>query len=123
MNRRPEAAPGTKCFVGNLSWGTDNQSLYNSFGQFGTVTDAIVLKDRETGRSRGFGFVTFATPEEANAAIASMDNQELDGRQIRVNLANDRPAAPRGYGQQGGFQQRGYGEQQGGYNAPADYQQ
>ncbi|KAJ3058837.1 hypothetical protein HDU99_006622, partial [Rhizoclosmatium hyalinum] len=85
-------------------WGSDDQALYDAFGQYGTVADAIVLKDRETGKSRGFGFVTMSSPDEAQAAIAAMDNQELDGRTVRVNIAadrNERPAfggdrAPRG---------------------------
>lgn len=106
MSRRQEAAPGTKIFgtlfnnaVGNLSWGTDNQLLGDHFSQYGEVTDCIVLKDRETGRSRGFGFVTFASSEEADAAVSSMDGQDLDGRQgnaythvVRVNIASERPA-------------------------------
>ncbi|TPX36488.1 hypothetical protein SmJEL517_g01318 [Synchytrium microbalum] len=88
--RRPEAAPGTKIFVGNLSWNSTNESLFNAFGAHGSVVDAVILNDRETGRSRGFGFVTMASPEEANAAISTMDGSSLDGRSIRVNLATAR---------------------------------
>ncbi|EGF77951.1 hypothetical protein BATDEDRAFT_27077 [Batrachochytrium dendrobatidis JAM81] len=102
MSRRPEAAPGTKVFVGNLSWGTDNNSLADAFSQFGEVVDSIVLKDRETGRSRGFGFVTFSSPESASAAVDAMNGQDLNGRNIRVNLANERPAYGGG-AQEGGF--------------------
>lgn len=87
---RQEAAPGTKIFVGNLSWGTQGDDLAHHFSSYGQVMDSIVLKDRETGRSRGFGFVTFSSTEEADAAVAAMDGQDMDGRQIRVNLANDR---------------------------------
>ena len=76
--------------VGNLSWGTQGGDLANHFSSYGQVVDSIVLKDRETGRSRGFGFVTFASTTEADAAVAAMDGQDMDGRQIRVNLANDR---------------------------------
>lgn len=97
MSRRPEAAPGTKIFVGNLSWGTQGEDLANHFSQFGTVTDSVVLKDRETGRSRGFGFVTFEATEQADAAVSQMDGQDLDGRPVRVNLANDRPPARERY--------------------------
>ncbi|KAJ9115580.1 hypothetical protein QFC20_000905 [Naganishia adeliensis] len=98
---------------------------------FPRFVPCIVMKDRETGRSRGFGFVTFATEQEANAAIAGMNEQELDQRRLRVNLANSRPAggAGGGYGgssgyggggggyggQSGGYSQGGYGGGQGGY--------
>ncbi|KAI8622660.1 hypothetical protein BC830DRAFT_1056224, partial [Chytriomyces sp. MP71] len=82
-------------FVGNLSWGTTDDSLHQAFSQFGQVQDTIVLKDRETGRSRGFGFVTMESADEAQAAIDAMNEQELDGRTIRVNIANDRPAGDR----------------------------
>ncbi|KAG2153634.1 putative heterogeneous nuclear ribonucleoprotein G [Suillus bovinus] len=97
-----------KVYVGNLSWNTTDDSLRQAFGDFGNVTDAIVMKDRETGRSRGFGFVTFAGGEEAQAAIDGMNEQELDGRRLRVNLANARPS---GGGGGGG----GYGGGGGGY--------
>ncbi|KAF8711768.1 Glycine-rich rna binding protein, partial [Rhizoctonia solani] len=61
-----------------------------AFSDFGQVLDSIVMRDRDTGRSRGFGFVTYSSGEEANAAVAGMNEQELDGRQIKVNLANPR---------------------------------
>ncbi|KAL4955568.1 hypothetical protein BDW69DRAFT_204403 [Aspergillus filifer] len=96
----------TKLFVGNLSWGTSDQTLQTVFSEYGEVTDAIVLKDRETGRSRGFGFVTFSSKEAADSAIAAMNEQDLDGRQIRVNLANARPSGGGGGGYSGGG---GYG--------------
>ncbi|KAG2358913.1 hypothetical protein BDR07DRAFT_1361568 [Suillus spraguei] len=98
-----------KVYVGNLSWNTTDDSLRDAFGSFGSVTDAIVMKDRETGRSRGFGFVTFSGGDEANAAIDGMNEQELDGRRLRVNLANARPGGGGGGG--GG----GYGGGGGGY--------
>eukprot|EP00842_Homolaphlyctis_polyrhiza_P005680 jgi/Hompol1/6112/HPOL_002229-RA len=99
---RNQARPGCKLFVGNLSWNTTSQSLGDAFAAFGTVEDAIVLQDRETGRSRGFGFVTFSSSDEANAAVAGLDGQDVDGRQVRVNLANDRPPAAGGRGGFGG---------------------
>ncbi|KAG1807764.1 hypothetical protein EV424DRAFT_1493114, partial [Suillus variegatus] len=91
-----------KVYVGNLSWNTTDDSLRAAFGDFGNVTDAIVMKDRETGRSRGFGFVTFNGNEEAEAAIQGMNEQELDGRRLRVNLANARPSGGGGGGGYGG---------------------
>ncbi|KAG1904377.1 RNA-binding domain-containing protein [Suillus fuscotomentosus] len=98
-----------KVYVGNLSWNTTDDSLRQAFGDFGNVTDAIVMKDRETGRSRGFGFVTFNGNEEAEAAIAGMNEQELDGRRLRVNLANARPSGGGGGGGYGGGGGGGYG--------------
>ncbi|KAI8811881.1 hypothetical protein BJ742DRAFT_664481, partial [Cladochytrium replicatum] len=92
----------SKIFVGNLSWGTTDDTLRDTFGQYGEITDAVVLRDRETGRSRGFGFVTFATPESAQAAVDNMNEQDLDGRNVRVNLANERPAGGGGGGYGGG---------------------
>ncbi|XP_062229613.1 glycine-rich RNA-binding protein 4, mitochondrial-like [Phragmites australis] len=88
----------TKLFVGGLSWGTDDQSLREAFSSFGEVTEARVITDRETGRSRGFGFVNFNNSEDAKNAVSSMDGQELQGRSVRVNFANERPAGNRGYG-------------------------
>jgi cold-inducible RNA-binding protein len=80
-----------KLFVGGLSWGTDDQSLRAAFEAHGTVTDAKVISDRDTGRSRGFGFVTFADASDASAAIAATDGTDLDGRTIRVNVAENKP--------------------------------
>ncbi|KIK91376.1 hypothetical protein PAXRUDRAFT_62666, partial [Paxillus rubicundulus Ve08.2h10] len=76
----------------NLSWNTTDDTLSQAFSQYGQVTDSIVMKDRETGRSRGFGFVTFNSQEEAQAAIDALHEQDLDGRRVRVNLANARPS-------------------------------
>ncbi|CAD5323963.1 unnamed protein product [Arabidopsis thaliana] len=99
----------SKLFVGGLSWGTDDSSLKQAFTSFGEVTEATVIADRETGRSRGFGFVSFSCEDSANNAIKEMDGKELNGRQIRVNLATERSSAPRssfggggGYGSGGG---------------------
>lgn len=79
-----------KLFVGGLSWGTEASGLQSAFEQYGTVTDAVVITDRDTGRSRGFGFVTFDNSEDAKAAISAMDQSDLDGRTLNVNLAQDR---------------------------------
>ncbi|KAJ5155328.1 hypothetical protein N7492_008131 [Penicillium capsulatum] len=80
----------SKLFVGGLAWATTDDSLRDAFSEFGQVLDAVVLKDRESGRSRGFGFVTFSSPEEANAAIDGLNEQELDGRRVRVQAATER---------------------------------
>ncbi|CCM00737.1 uncharacterized protein FIBRA_02777 [Fibroporia radiculosa] len=129
-----------KVYVGNLSWNTNDDSLHQAFSQFGTVTDvrdpvkgsppslhndgsrfvvhSIVMKDRETGRSRGFGFVTFNSVDEANAAINGLHEQDLDGRRLKVNMANARPSGGGGgYGGGGG----GYGGGGGGYSGGGGY--
>lgn len=89
-----------KLFVGGLSWDTSDPSLADAFASFGEVLEAKVVTDRETGRSRGFGFVTLASREATSRAIAEMDGAMLDGRSIRVSEANDRPQ--RGGGGGGG---------------------
>lgn len=80
----------SKLFVGGLSWDTDDHSLAAAFAPLGTIIEAKVITDRDTGRSRGFGFVTFDAPADAQKAIAEMDGTELDGRTIRVNEAEDK---------------------------------
>jgi RNA recognition motif-containing protein len=79
-----------KLFVGGLSWDTDDSGLQAAFEGFGSITEAKVILDRETGRSRGFGFVTFTEGSAASDAIAQMDGSSLDGRSIKVNEAQDR---------------------------------
>lgn len=84
----------TKLFVGNLSWTTTDDSLRAFFAQIGEVASARVIMDRMTGRSRGFGFVEMPNAEEAQKAVAELNNKDLDGRPIRVNEAmpeGDRP--------------------------------
>ncbi len=78
-----------KIFVGGLAWATDDHGLKAAFESFGTVTEAKVITDRMTGRSRGFGFVTFETAEAATEAL-TFDGQMLDGRTVRVDKANRR---------------------------------
>lgn len=85
-----------KLFVGSLAWATDDHRLRSAFEPFGDVTDATVITDRDSGRSRGFGFVTFSDPSAADVAITEMDGAQLDGRSINVNEARER--APRGGG-------------------------
>ncbi len=91
-----------KLFVGGLSWNTTDDSLRQVFERFGNVEEARIITDRETGRSRGFGFVTFTDDEGADNAIAEMDGTELDGRTIKVNEAQERPPRDRGFGGGGG---------------------
>ncbi|XP_019420185.1 PREDICTED: glycine-rich RNA-binding protein 4, mitochondrial-like isoform X2 [Lupinus angustifolius] len=98
-----------KVFVGGISYSTDDTSLRESFARYGEVLDAKVIIDRETGRSRGFGFITYATSEDASSAIQGMDGQDLHGRRVRVNYATERERP--GFGGGGG----GYGGGGGGY--------
>jgi RNA recognition motif-containing protein len=87
--RRNTTGP-VKLFVGGLSWDTTADDLRAAFGNFGTLEEATVLMDRGTGRSRGFGFVTFSKPEEAVAAVERMNGATLDGRTLKVNNAESR---------------------------------
>ena len=96
---------GSKLYVGNLSYNTSSSDLEQLFGQHGTVQSAEVIQDRETGRSKGFGFVQMGTDEEAQAAISALNGQEHDGRALTVNEA--KPREDRGGG--GGGGRGGYG--------------
>lgn len=78
-----------KIFVGSLPWAINNDSLRELFSKYGEITEAVVITDRATGRSKGFGFVTFATAEAAQASL-EMDKQEVEGRPIVVNIAKPR---------------------------------
>ena len=80
----------TKLFVGSLPWSVDDQKLQEAFEEHGEVVSAKVIKDRETGRSRGFGFVEMASQESANSAISALNNADLGGRNIVVNVAKPR---------------------------------
>ena len=93
---------GNKLYVGNLAYSVRDESLQEAFGQFGTVTSAKVMMDRETGRSKGFGFVEMGSDAEAQAAINGMNGQALEGRAIVVNEARPREERPGGFGGGGG---------------------
>jgi RNA recognition motif-containing protein len=87
-----------KLYVGNLSYETTEDGLKNLFSGFGTVTSAKIIFDRESAKSKGFGFIEMSSEEEANAAIAGTNGREFDGRQLRVNEAMDKPRRERGGG-------------------------
>ncbi|HSI33393.1 MAG: RNA recognition motif domain-containing protein [Phycisphaerae bacterium] len=96
---------GSKLYVGNLSYNANGSDLEQLFSQYGTVQSAEVIADRDTGRSKGFGFVQMGSDDEAQAAIAALNGQEHDGRQLTVNEA--KPKENRGGG--GGGGRGGYG--------------
>jgi RNA recognition motif-containing protein len=114
---------GSKLYVGNLSYNTTSSDLEQLCGQFGTVQSAEVIQDRDTGRSKGFGFVQMGSDAEAQAAITALNGQDLDGRNLTVNEAKPREDRPRGgggggggggYGGGGGGGRGGYGGGSGG---------
>ncbi|XP_018426266.1 PREDICTED: cold-inducible RNA-binding protein B-like [Nanorana parkeri] len=90
-----------KLFIGGLSFDTNEQSLEELFGKYGPVNEVVVVKDRETNRSRGFGFVTFENPDDAKDAMDAMNGKSVDGRQIRVDQAGKSSGERRG-GYRGG---------------------
>ena len=94
----------SKLYVGNLSFSLSDQDLEDAFSEFGTVQSVNIIEDRDTGRSRGFGFVEMSSAEEAQNAISQMDGAELDGRNLKVNEA--KPRENRGGG---GGRGRGHG--------------
>lgn len=88
--RKERESMSKKLFVGSLSWDTTDDGLRAAFEQFGEVSEAIVIRDRMSGRSRGFGFVTFEDSDAAERAVAELNNTELDGRPIKVDVAQER---------------------------------
>jgi RNA recognition motif-containing protein len=96
---------GNKLYVGNLAYSVRDDALHQAFSQFGTVTSAKVMMDRDTGRSKGFGFVEMGSDAEAQSAINGMNGQPLEGRAVVVNEA--RPREDRGFGGGGGGGSRG----------------
>ena len=103
---------GNKLYVGNLAYSIRDEDLQQAFAQYGTVTSAKVMMDRDTGRSKGFGFVEMATDAEAQAGINGMNGQALEGRAVVVNEARPREERPGGFGGGGGGRSGGGG---GGY--------
>src|SRR5215213_934247 len=106
-----------KLFVGNLSFNTTENDLNDAFAAFGTVTETNLMMDRETGRPRGFGFITMSSAEEAQKAIEALNGKDMDGRALTVNVAKPREERSGGgggggrreYGGGGGGGRGGYG--------------
>ena len=103
---------GKKLYVGNLGYGVTDNDLVTMFEPHGTVESAQIIMDRDTGRSKGFGFVEMKTDQEAQAAIAALNGKEVEGRALTVNEARPRPEGGRGGG--GGGRDRGRGGYGGG---------
>lgn len=105
----------SKLYIGNMSFNTSEDALRSAFGQFGNVTDVYIANDRETGRPRGFAFVTFSSEEESKMAIEKMNGADLDGRALTVNEARPKEDSGSGAGRNfsspnrraGAFQARG----------------
>jgi RNA recognition motif-containing protein len=108
------SAMAKRLYVGNLKYTVTSAQLQELFEQFGAVSSAQVLSDRETGRSRGFGFVEMANDDEALAAIESLDGQDHDGRRLTVNEARPRTPGGGGGGSGGGYRGGGGGYRDGG---------
>lgn len=90
-------------YVSNLSWGTKSDSLHDLFSQYGEVTSANIITDRETGRSRGFGFVEMSDDNEGQAAINALNETDFEGKTIGVNVARPRTERPAGGNNRGGY--------------------
>jgi RNA recognition motif-containing protein len=100
----------SKLFIGSLAWATNDDSLKDFFASAGTVVSASVIMDRETNRSKGFGFVEMSSDEEAKKAIEELNGKDLDGRAIVVSEARPREERPRGGGGGGGYGGGGGGQ-------------
>ena len=112
---------GKKLYCGNLSYNVSNSDLDQIFGEYGTVQSAEVIMDRDTGRSKGFGFVEMQNDQEAQAAIAGVNGKEHDGRTLTVNEARPREARSGGSGGGGGGGRGGYGGGGGGGGGRRSY--
>ena len=96
-----------KLYVGNLPWSLNNDSLKEVFAQFGEIVEAIVIMDNQSGRSKGFGFVTFANEADAEKAVAEMHEKEVEGRNIIVNFAKPKEDRPGGFRKSNDFRRPG----------------
>jgi len=82
---------GNKLYVGNLSYSATEDQLRDLFSQHGSITDLVIIKDNQTDRSKGFGFVEFSSPDEARKAVDSLNGQEFEGRTLKINVARQKP--------------------------------
>lgn len=110
-----------KLYVGNLSFNTSTQELEQIFGEIGTVESTNIIEDRDTGRSRGFGFVEMSSKEEGQNAIEQLNGKEIDGRELTVNEAKPRENRSGGGGGRGGYGGGGGGNRRGGGGGGGGY--
>ena len=116
--RQEDFLMAQKIYVGNMNYATTEDALTSLFSQYGEVVSAVVIKDRYTDQSKGFGFVEMTDAEAADAAIATLNGKDLDGRKLRVNIAEEKPRNSRPRGNFGGNHGGGYNRyRQGGYNS------
>lgn len=99
----------SKLYVGNLPYSATEEELKSMFGQAGTVTSVAIIKDRDSGRSKGFAFVEMSTADEAQKAISMFNGQMMGERDLRVNMARPREEGGRSFGNRGGYGNRGRG--------------
>jgi cold-inducible RNA-binding protein len=112
----------TKLYVGNLSWGTTEETLRKTFEQFGALVSVKIIMDKMRGTSKGFGFIEYTTPESAQTAMAQLNNTTLDGRPLNIKEALPQTERPRqGFG--GGYNNRSRPERQGGAERSPSYEQ
>ena len=114
LNESHSDTMGNRLYIGNLSFSADSTSLRDLFAKCGEVTDVHIVQDRETGQSRGFGFITMGTSAEAAKAISTLDGSQFDGRSLRVNEAEERQSRGGGGGGGGGGGRGGGGGGRGG---------
>ncbi len=117
--RQEDFLMAQKIYVGNMNYATTEETLSNLFSQYGEVVSAVVIKDRYTEQSKGFGFIEMSDAQAAEAAIATLNGKELEGRRIRVNAAEDKPRTQRPRGNFGGNREGGFnnrGNDRGGYD-------
>ena len=115
--RQEDFLMAQKIYVGNMNYATTEDALTSLFSQYGEVVSAVVIKDRYTDQSKGFGFVEMTDAEAADAAIATLNGKDLDGRKLRVNIAEEKPRNSRPRGNFGGNREGGYNRDRGGYNS------
>ena len=120
FSRQEDFLMAQKIYVGNMNYATTEETLSSLFSQYGEVVSAVVIKDRYTEQSKGFGFIEMSDAEAAEAAIATLNGKEVEGRRIRVNAAEDKPRTQRPRGNFGGNREGGFnnnrGNDRGGYD-------